>query len=126
MKCFSGSSYQGYPSIETAISAWEHAVSSGVVGPCPANSRCYVSPPTTPSRSSARNRAPSTPSSAHKVTDSSSPSHGSATRLASITSALEELGLESREPFYVLRGLSPGVYANRRVSACLICIFINY
>jgi hypothetical protein len=38
-----------------AIAAWEHAVSSGVVGPRPANSSCYVSPPTTPSRASARN-----------------------------------------------------------------------
>jgi hypothetical protein len=137
-----------------AIAVWDHAVSSGVMGPRPANSSRYVSPPTTPSRAS----GPSvplhadnfTPSSAHNVTDScetrrsrphnagpvtpvvptssgrsvglSSPSsHGSATRLASIICALNELGLESREPFYVvLRGLSPGVYASRCVSAHII------
>jgi hypothetical protein len=167
-----------------AIAAWEHAVSSGVVGPRPANSRHNLSPPTTPSR----NRAPSiplytdgfSPLSAHNITpspvtrprdaapiyvpltsnqptpicpivhpavqvaefsvngllhlpsSSSSPSSGrsegssslgSATRLASIISALEELDVESPEPSYVvLRGLSPGVYASRCVSAHLFFV----
>lgn len=116
-----------------AIAAWDRAISSGVVGPLPANSRRNVSPPSTPSRT--RNPAPSTPlgansstpSSAHNTLCSSSssgcsvgpssPSQGSASRLVSIINALEELGLESQEPFYVvLRGLSPGVYASRCVS----------
>lgn len=142
MKHFPGNSYQGYHSVDMAIAAWDHAVSSGVVGPRPANSNRYASPPSTPSRASARNPGLS---SAHSVTDScetcsrnnaapvvptssgrsvevSSPSSiGSATRLASIISALEELDLESQEPFYVvLRGLSPGVYASRCVSAHII------
>ena len=113
-----------------AIAAWDHAVSSGVVGPCPANSRHNVSPPTTPSRT--RNPVPSTPlhaasvhnatasssSDGHSVESSSLSSHGSVFRLTSVMSVFEELGLESREPHYVvLRGISPGVYASRRVSA---------
>ena len=125
-----------------AIAAWDHAVSSGVVGPRPANSNRYASPPSTPSRASARNpglssahsvmdscetcsrnnAAPVVPTSSGRSVEVSSPSSiGSATRLASIISALEELDLESQEPFYVvLRGLSPGVYASRCVSAHII------
>ena len=132
-----------------AIAAWEHAVSSGVVGPRPVNSRHTVSTPTTPSRYRAHSiplHADSlSPSNAHNITPSpvthlcnavsspgSSPSSGrsegpsslgSATRLASIISALEELDAESREPSYVvLRGLSPGVYASRCVSALFFSV----
>ena len=151
-----------------AIAAWDHAVSTGVVGPT--KSLRNVSLPTTPSR--ACNPGPSIPllvesptlSSVHNVTAShmtrshlrnatpvvssdlpsasdqqtpicpivqsdgclatpSSPSSsssngrsvgtsqsscGSATHLTAIISALEELGIESQEPVYVvLRGLSP-------------------
>jgi hypothetical protein len=51
------------------------------------------------------------------VGPSSPSSQGSASRLASIINAFEELDIESHRPHYVvLRGTSPGVYASRCLS----------
>ncbi|KIJ92383.1 hypothetical protein K443DRAFT_13643 [Laccaria amethystina LaAM-08-1] len=139
VKYFSGACYEGFPSVEDAIAAWDIAVVSNAIGPPPAGAHRRPrnnAQPSTPSQSMNSNpshspismpshggsstlcgssnpslRSSSTSETITSATPPATPSsRGSVACLTSITTALEGLSVDAY--FIVIRGQTPSVYTS--------------